>query len=197
METHILRHPPLANPRFLHSFRVFGRIRLSKELMKGVGWMITLFGYSLKGFKSMLGTDGYVMRGTIMKGQNPIAEFFDEGRGGMVMYTPLVSRDEFAMEQFAVAGAYQKLGFKQVSADNVVVTPFDWLISDIANLMDAAKSAKRRKYKNPSVYVYTRDDSLGRSFALCIGDGGLCPIKTRARDKLIGEFPANKVAVWA
>ena len=116
--------------------------------------MNKMFGYHIKGLQTMDGHEGLVMRGVVMRGRTHIAEFFNDGNGGMTDFTASVPSDIFAQLADDLAKKYKEIG---VDVDNSMLgwsSAFDMLIDDLIMLDSVRGEYKGVKKKNKWNGVY-------------------------------------------
>lgn len=153
--------------------------------------MVKVFGYHVKDLQEMDGREGMIRRGTIMKGRKAIAEFFDDGNGGMVDYTPLAGNEAFTEMQFDIARQYAAFGII-VDKHSDFVRPSDFLVDDISMLRDAEKAAKREK-KNVVIGTAKSYDSLVFASGVFPSDAQSLPV---GFVELVGSYAPGKVDVY-
>ena len=130
--------------------------------MEGEDTMNKIFGYHAKNLKTMEGHEGLIMRGVIMRGRTHIAEFFNDGNGGMTEFTTSVPNDIFEQLGDDLAKKYKEIG---VEADNSKLgwySAFDILIDDLV-MLDSVRGEyrgikKKNKWKDIYISFYSHKD---------------------------------------
>ncbi len=130
--------------------------------------MNKVFGYHIKGLKTMEGHEGLIMRGTIMSGRTAVADFFNDGNGGMTDFDILVPNDVFMDMDKQLTAQYEKIGVMKPDAESSLgwTSAWDFLIDDIMYINDLKKSAKshakKKGWDGGYVSVFShKDERLG------------------------------------
>ena len=112
--------------------------------------MIKVNGFNLKGFKSMEGHDGYIMRGTLMKNGKAVTDFFDDGYGGGMCFEESNKRLEPLINE--VFALYNKNGLINLDEkkDEKFYKSFilENLVNDVAGFQDSVKDARKLAKKH-------------------------------------------------
>ncbi len=110
--------------------------------------MNSIFGYSVSKLKTMDGHEGLIMSGDLKFGKKKLANFFDDGNGGMMMfdkYMSYASEDEWKAVNEDIARQYNLFGIANIKTEGMFTSPVEWLVNDLVALDHSVKSAKRKR----------------------------------------------------
>lgn len=100
-------------------------------------------GYSIRGLKTMLGTDGYITRCSLLKDGRKVGEYFDPADGGPYDFTPSkgIARDDIERQIASFPRIHRDYGFD--------LPDIDWdigiLVDELVNLGDRLKAYRKAK----------------------------------------------------
>ena len=103
--------------------------------------MVSVNGFSVKNIKTMQGMEGIAMSGALYLCNKKVADFIDDGNGGMMEFYPVNSMlFDFAKQK--VDEIYESYGFKKYGESLAV------FIEEVVNMGELVKSIKRWAKKN-------------------------------------------------
>lgn len=100
-------------------------------------------GFSIRGLKTMLGTDGYITRCSLLKDGRKVGEYFDPADGGPYDFTPSkgIARDDIERQIASFPRIHRDYGFE--------LPDVDWdigiLVDELVNLGDRFKAYRKAK----------------------------------------------------
>lgn len=111
--------------------------------MANVTFRPSINGYSIRGLKTMLGTDGYITRCSLLKDGRKVGEYFDPADGGPYAFTPAdgISGQGLEKEISSFPRIHRDYGFD--------LPDIDWdigiLVDELVNLGDRFKAYRKAK----------------------------------------------------